>query len=145
MLRNIAVCSRRMEGGIHQPRSQRKPREDALQLRSDNIHQGETMSKKSTQAVAPVLLLVGLALSGCTGPEQAHHRFFRGADYCGRWRRDCVAEGGPGQVWEGTLVSLTAEPAEGWEFAYWSGDVAQYDSSTEVVDDDKVITAVFYN
>ena len=41
MLRNIAVCSRRMEGGIHQPRSQRQPKEDALQLRSDKyLHQG---------------------------------------------------------------------------------------------------------
>lgn len=45
----------------------------------------------------------------------------------------------------GTEVTITASPAEGWEFSKWSGDVADPDSATTSirVNSDKHITAEF--
>ncbi|MGM0546126.1 MAG: BspA family leucine-rich repeat surface protein [Bacteroidota bacterium] len=44
----------------------------------------------------------------------------------------------------GTVVELTAEPAEGYEFVEWKGDVESTDNPEEItVDDPKEVTAVF--
>lgn len=44
----------------------------------------------------------------------------------------------------GTLVRLTAEPADGWRFVKWSGDAEGEDGSVEiVVDEEKSVTARF--
>jgi hypothetical protein len=46
---------------------------------------------------------------------------------------------------EGTVVGLTATPAEGWYFDGWTGDVADPDaaSTTITMDGDKTVTAAF--
>jgi len=45
---------------------------------------------------------------------------------------------------EGTEVTLTAEPDEGWEFDEWTGDATGTDTTiTITMDEDKEITAVF--
>ncbi|MCA1746806.1 MAG: InlB B-repeat-containing protein, partial [Bacteroidales bacterium] len=45
---------------------------------------------------------------------------------------------------EGTVVTLTANPADGWEFTRWSGDASGTSRTIEVtMDDDKDITAIF--
>ena len=44
----------------------------------------------------------------------------------------------------GTLVSLSAEPAEGWSFVEWKGDVSGTENPVQIsVDDPKSVTAVF--
>src|SRR5690625_4702208 len=44
----------------------------------------------------------------------------------------------------GTIVQLTANPAEGWEFIEWSGDVEGTEKVVEIeVDEEKSITALF--
>jgi ribosomal protein L21E len=47
---------------------------------------------------------------------------------------------------EGSTVNLTATPAEGWQFASWAGEVANYKSATTSVtmDEDKSVTAYFF-
>jgi hypothetical protein len=46
---------------------------------------------------------------------------------------------------EGTMVSITAIPDEGWQFDSWTGDVAYPDSATTVVaiESDKTVAANF--
>jgi uncharacterized repeat protein (TIGR02543 family) len=46
---------------------------------------------------------------------------------------------------EGTVVTITATPATGWQFDSWTGDVADPDSATTTVtvDADKTVTANF--
>ncbi|NGP90307.1 InlB B-repeat-containing protein, partial [Fodinibius halophilus] len=44
----------------------------------------------------------------------------------------------------GTTVTLTADPADGWEFVEWTGDLYGTQPTTEfTMDADKSITAVF--
>ncbi len=44
----------------------------------------------------------------------------------------------------GTLVNLTATPAEGWEFVQWSGDLSsEFDAETLIMDENKSVTAHF--
>ncbi|MFO8110628.1 MAG: hypothetical protein R6U17_08975 [Thermoplasmata archaeon] len=44
----------------------------------------------------------------------------------------------------GTVVTLTADPADDWEFVEWTGDASGTDTVTTVtMDDDKTVTAVF--
>lgn len=44
----------------------------------------------------------------------------------------------------GTTVQLTANPAEGWQFLEWQGDVTATDNLIQItVDDPKLVTAVF--
>ena len=49
------------------------------------------------------------------------------------------------EVEKGTVINLTAEPDEGWEFKEWIGDVSEKSSpSTSILmDEDKSVTAVF--
>ncbi len=45
----------------------------------------------------------------------------------------------------GTLVRLTAEPAEGWTFQNWSGDLSGTDNPHEItIDSEKSVTATFF-
>ena len=45
----------------------------------------------------------------------------------------------------GTLVRLTAEPAEGWTFQNWSGDLSGTDNPHEItIDSEKSVTASFF-
>ena len=44
---------------------------------------------------------------------------------------------------EGTTVTLTANPADGWEFAEWQGTDETGETITITIDDDMEITAVF--
>lgn len=46
---------------------------------------------------------------------------------------------------EGTLISITAIPDDGWKFDYWTGDVANRDSASTTVniDSDKTVAANF--
>jgi surface protein len=44
----------------------------------------------------------------------------------------------------GTIVELTANPAEGWKFVEWQGDINSTDNPTQItVDEAKEVTAVF--
>jgi hypothetical protein len=46
----------------------------------------------------------------------------------------------------GTTITLTATPEDGWEFAYWTGDLSKIIKTSTLdvsMDDDKCLTAVF--
>jgi hypothetical protein len=44
----------------------------------------------------------------------------------------------------GTLVALSASPADGWQFDGWSGALESIDNPTQIImDGDKAITATF--
>ena len=46
---------------------------------------------------------------------------------------------------EDTIVEIEAEPAEGWEFSHWEGEVAESESpeTTVLMDGDKTVKAIF--
>ncbi|MGX8796610.1 InlB B-repeat-containing protein [Fusibacter sp. JL298sf-3] len=50
---------------------------------------------------------------------------------------------GGGTYTEGTEVTVTATPAEGWTFVGWEGDASGGSSTTVTMDSDKSVTAVF--
>lgn len=57
---------------------------------------------------------------------------------------DIVGEGNVNKQVDNQTVSLTAEPADGWGFSYWEGDLTgTQNPNTLIVDEQKNITAVF--
>ncbi len=44
---------------------------------------------------------------------------------------------------EGTVVNVSAQPASGWEFVRWEGDVTEPNSSQVIMDGNKTVRAVF--
>lgn len=62
----------------------------------------------------------------------------------GSVREEIVEDAAKTDYEHGTTVRLTAEPAEGWEFIEWQGDLSGSNNpETIVVDDEQQVTAVF--
>jgi len=106
------------------------------------------MKREKRQLGVPLLagLVVALTAIGAVGPARAQAAGYElCVEYSPARAGTVMPDAGTHRFGFNTVVTLSAEPREGYRFAYWIGDVsdAKTPSTTVRLDTSKIVVAVF--
>jgi hypothetical protein len=106
------------------------------------------MRREKRQFGVPLFagLVVALIASGAVGPAYAQASGYElCVEYSPARAGTVTPDAGTHRFGPNTVVTLSAEPREGYRFAYWIGDVsnAKTPSTTVRLDTSKIVVAVF--